>query len=422
MKDENKGKGKATAESPQTSDRDTRQAASSNVASNAAQTLASALRTTMASSQLGSLMQPASGGKAEFQGQDSIGETEELRDWLVQDLQSGGTSSSSSNVLAGAGAQTFRTTRAPEREQQEIFQNFERGMSLSDAKQGEPGFKPSDGLTRDDVGLSQAWDEATQQYRWQATGLDPASARPIRSYTELDAPLHDSVRVSSTQAPPSQSWTYASPATALLAQTDDVFALLDAEDQLAPTSIASVSTAPQSEELSEQFLSQFDSLYRPPSPTYPSFSREQAKLHLQLAEAQASQQGKTELGIPRPDNPSLQEGVYAPTSEQALQSIFDGRVESSDVTEKQDVSDRGEEIVRKITKYFGASSYLDDVYGERSVLRETIEVVKKEKDGDREKRERAIRRLESLWGHLSNTPPHESKGKDWVDAWLLKNT
>lgn len=375
-------------------------------------------------------MQSASGGKAEFQGQGT-GTSGDLRDWLVQDLRSTSSAAGGSSIGAGgSGRQTFRTAAGQsQQEQQGMFQDFERGLDLSDARRTQMDFKPSDGLGQSTANLGQAWNEATQQERWQATGLDPTTAHPVRSYTDLDEPMHASVRANSFQTPfAAQNRTYAPPAAAPLAQTDDVFALLDSEHHSDPSpAIASTSqtTIPKTDsDLPEKILSQFDPLYRPPSPTHSSFSREQATLHLQLAESQASQQGKAELAVPRPDNPALQEGVYAPTAEQALQSIFEGRIESSD-TREEEGGDRGEEIVRKITKWFGASSYLDDVYGESPVLRETIEVVRKEKEGDKEKRERAIRRLESLWGHLSNTPPQqrdEKRGADWVDGWLLKNT
>lgn len=274
-----------------------------------------------------------------------------------------------------------------------MFDEFQRGLSFN--------------------GTPQGGDEGVRGSRWQETGLDPSRARLVGSYTELDGPLHEAVRRdhSSTSLPNAQTQRNPPPAaTAPLAQTDDVFALLDEEERTTP---AAPTTAPQNPDLASTVLSNFFPHYRPPSPSHPSFNTEQAALHLTLAETQQSSQARRDLLIPRPDNPALQEGVYASTAEAALESIFNptGRTESSDVREE-----RGKEVLRKITRYFGATSYIDDVYGVSPVLREIVETVEQ---GEGEKRERAVRRLEKLWQHLSGEKP---KGAEWVDGWLMNNT
>ncbi|SPO32104.1 uncharacterized protein UTRI_02661 [Ustilago trichophora] len=454
MADESKEKGKAPARRDDDNS-GTNRSTSGSGASTAAQTLASALRTTMASSQLGSLMASASGGKAEFAGTAAAGGGSggDLRDWLVQDLRS----SSAGSGAAGAarnvgGTKTFRSAEQSgaeaQQRDQKLFNDFQRGLSLEPTRGADFAPSPQTVLAQGDsnASLNSAWEGSVQgsrASRWEATGLDPTTVQPIHSYSQLDDPLHASVRSDhphhlQQQPQPTVARSYAPANTVPLAQTQDIFALLDEEGQssapssVAPMSVASTSTARlpnaqgQNQDLSDQVLSNFDPTYRPPSPTNSGFSREQATLHLQLAEAQASEQGRQELAVPRPDNSALEEGVYARTAEDALKSIFDGRMESSEVEEEKgkegEKGDRGKEVVRKIIRWFAGSSYVQDVYGLPPLLRETIEVVEKD-SGDEEKRERAIRRLESLWGHLSNTKPQsQSQGSDWVDGWLRTNT
>lgn len=306
-----------------------------------------------------------------------------------------------------------------------MFDDFQRALTLDNGQaEGRVGGGE----------MEQSWTAAQHRgVEWQTTGLDPTTAKPLHSYTELDEPLHTSVQndhrlnhnvpsvIHAQRVPP--------PAVAApLAQSDDIFALLDAEQQQAPhpETSAPTSAVPHTADTdANASISQFDTHYRPPSPTHPSFTREQAALHLALSETHLSDQSQQDLLLPLPDNPSLQEGVYAPTPEAALSSILNpsGRTESTDIAETQ-VQERGREVVKKITKYFGATSYIDDVYGVSPVLRETIEEVVK-KDNTEENRLKAVSRLESLWGHLSNTKPSEGeagRGAEWVDNWLLKNT
>ncbi|SPO25225.1 uncharacterized protein UTRI_02661_B [Ustilago trichophora] len=450
MVDESKGKGKAAAQRDDDNagtNQPTSSSSSGNAASTAAQTLASALRTTMASSQLGSLMASASGGKADFVGTAAGGGGPggELRDWLVQDLRSSPASSDATWAAGNVGGKRmFRSAEQSgveaQQRDQKLFDDFQQGLSLNSTSGAEFAPTSQTALVQGDnnASFNSAWESSVQgsrASRWEATGLDPAIAQPIHSYSQLDSPLHASVR-SDYHHQPAIARPSAPANAAPLAQTQDIFALLDEEGQTsAPTTVAPMSVASTSttrlpgdlgpnQDLSHEVLSKFDPIYRRPSPTNSGFSREQATLHLQLAEAQASEQGRQELAVPRPDNPALEEGVYARTAEDALRSIFDGREESNEVKEEKErlQGDRGKEVVRKITRWFAGSSYIQDVYGLPPLLRETIEVV--EKDGaDEEKREKAIRRLESLWGHLSNTNPQShSQGSDWVDGWLRTNT
>lgn len=440
MADEQSGKGKGKAparEGDASRSNETRTSSGSgDGVSNAALSLASALRSSMASSQLGSLMQSASGGKTEF-AQGGSGNAD-LREWLVSDLRAGANASSVGSTTSVPAKPSFRSTSqgasADGAETEHMFREFERGLTLDQSALRA-------GPTGEDAALQQAWAlntnaGALQAGGWRGTGMDPRTTGSIHSYTELDAPLHASVRKayaeSSTSAGQAQrpSRLGSFPATAApLAQSDDIFALLDAEEQASTQPNRNIPAMPQdpTSALSSEVLSRFDAAYRAPSPSNSGFSREQAAMHLSLAEAQASEQGRQELAVPRPDNPSAQEGVYAPTAEAALASILEGRPESSDVTETQTHDqERGIAVVRKITRYFGASTYLDDVYGQSPLLRETIEQATQPADDARseQNRQKAIRRLESLWSHLTNTPPQpeSSRGSDWVDSWLRTHT
>jgi hypothetical protein len=386
----------------------------------------------MASTQLGSLMQSASGGKTEF-AQGGSGNAD-LREWLVSDLRAGANASSAGSTTNVPAKPSFRSTSqgasADGAETEHMFREFERGLALDQSALRA-------GPTGEDAALQQAWAlntnaGALQAGGWRGTGMDPSTTGSIHSYTELDSPLHASVRKayaeSSTSAGQAQrpSRLGSFPATAApLAQSDDIFALLDAEEQASSQPNRNIPAMPQdpTSALSSEVLSRFDAAYRAPSPSNSGFSREQAAMHLSLAE----EQGRQELAVPRPDNSSAQEGVYAPTAEAALASILDGRPESSDVMETQTHDqERGIAVVRKITRYFGASTYLDDVYGQSPLLRETIEQATQPADDAKseQNRQKAIRRLESLWSHLTNTPPQpeSSRGSDWVDSWLRSHT
>ena len=450
MTDEDKGKGKGKAhpsQPPRAAEDDGTSASQVGTGRSAALTLSSALRTTMASAQLGSLVQTAAGGKADFQ---SLGGGKDLREWLVEDLRASSTASSSATSGGQVGrieGKAFRSSKSQaeqDLEQTDLFKDFERGLVLDN--RSNVHLTPI--VAGNGADLERAWQEGQnlqQSSGWLKTGLDPNSARPIGSFVELDAPLHSSVRrdhAQSTTAAVSTGHSNA-PATALrapLAETEDIFALLDAEQpqkQQQPGA-AKRNTIPPSQDpgtqSSHEVLSHFDSAYRAPSPSNTSFSRDQAAMHLALAEAQASEQGRQELAIPRPDDPASHEGVYAATAEEALKSIFERRAEPSNATEEtvEEQTDRGQEVVKKITSWFGTSSYLDDVYGSAPLLKETIEQVVRPKadqaGNTEENREKAIRRLESLWNHLSNTPPAPQPGDsmgnsgDWVDSWLRNNT
>ena len=425
MADESKGKGKAPARS---SGRDEEQDARSDQATRSnstAQSLAAALRTTMASSQLSSVMQTiGASGKHDPQrfGSSSAERSGELRDWLVQDLRSSPTAADSTVESSRTG--TFRSSASgveeASAEAEKMFEHFQRGLMLNE---GSSETAAKEELAQDTIGqgvdkLEHSWDAAQQApIRWQATGLDPTTARRVDTYTDLDAPLHASVRKDQSVAP-AQASNASFVVAAPLVQSDDIIALLDAEESHAQASAPTPTTR-----LSETVLSQFSPRYRAPSPSHPSFTREQAALHLALAEAQASTQSQRDLVIPRPDNRAAQQGVYARTPQDALSSIFasTGRQESSHVTESESVDDRGRAVIRKITRWFGASTYIDDVYGVSPVLKETIEEALKP-DNSQENRDKAVRRLESLWRHLSASEPQTDTRANWVDGWLLKNT
>ncbi len=249
MADDQKGKGKAPAQEGNTARSNETRASSGpgDGVSSAALSLASALRSSMASSQLGSLMQSASGGKAEF-AQGGSGNAD-LREWLVSDLRAGANTSSAGSTTSAPAKPSFRSTsqgaRADGAETEHMFKEFERGLTLDQSVLRA-------GLTGEDAALQQAWAQntnagASQAGGWRGTGMDPSTAGSIRSYTELDAPMHASVRQayaeSSSSAGQAQSASRLGsfPASAApLAQSDDIFALLDARSKLPPNRIATV--------------------------------------------------------------------------------------------------------------------------------------------------------------------------------------
>ncbi|SNX83679.1 uncharacterized protein MEPE_02386 [Melanopsichium pennsylvanicum] len=469
MVDNSKGKGKAPSSSQPSSNRDEQERASSNRGgvSSTSQSLASSLRSSMAASQLGSLMQGISGGKAEFQPSGGSSGTE-LRDWLVQDLRgASGGSPQALNATSRSHTQAFRTSAGLDIEQDKLFDDFSQGLVLdkTSGQSEQADFRIQQDLLSNSQAVDQAWkdsvkDNSASESRWISTGVNPTSARPIQSYTDFDSPLHEAVRqqhspqyTSYANMGTTTAIAYQSASAAPLALTDDIFALLDSEQQPSEPTFTSDSNAPSFAPSAESkstlalttndsslnvVLSKFDPHYRSPSPSNEGFTREQATLHMQLAKAQASEQGRQELQMPRPDNPTLQEGVYAATALEALKSVFEGRGDSTRVTEEEEKSqDRSSDVVRKITKYFSASTYLDDVYGVCPLLRETIEeAIKPKVEADDEtsaaqeaKRQKAIQRLESLWNHLSNKQPasttnttSNAQGTEWVDSWLRNNT
>ncbi len=155
--DKGKGKGKASGTNNVSDAQRNAEGTSTSRsgASGAAQSLASALRTTMASSQLGSLMANASGGKAEFAPRG--GSSGDLKDWLVQDLRSSSSSSAAvgGTGVGGAGVSSFRSAptqaAAQSAEQAKMFDDFQQGLTLDQrgqATSAEAAFKPQDGLLR----------------------------------------------------------------------------------------------------------------------------------------------------------------------------------------------------------------------------------------------------------------------------------
>lgn len=381
--------------------------------------LASTLRSTVASSQLASVLNSAAGGrKDDF---TSTGTSDQgLREWLTQDLRS--TASSSSPRASGTAPSTgFRTNGQMRHDRNDDdFAQFGSGSvqasPLTDTKSLQEGVGSLSIQPRNHVD-------------WEQAGIDPhrEAGSAIASYTDLDAPLHNAVRGSHTHRIP-----LATTGTQPLPPSD-IFALLDAEEESsAPPVETSSSRQPG---LSSTVLHNFDTHYTPPSPTNSGFSAEQAAMHLALAEAQAAEQGQQELLVPRPDNASAREGVYAPTAQDAFHSIFHARPESSTSHQQhQHLSTDGETVVRNITRYFAPSTYLDDVYGLPPLLRETIDQATNiDGHSTEQNRQIAIRRLESLWNHITNTaPPSQpspsashhptAHSSQWVDAWLRTNT
>ncbi len=319
-------------------------------------------------------------------------------------------------------------------ETEHMFREFERGLALDQSALRA-------GPTGEDAALQQAWALNTNAGALQAGGcaalgwIQARQGRYTRTRSWIRLCMHRYARPTLRALPQLDRLSVlpglarSQPRRLHLRRVTTSLRFSTPRSKPPSNRIANIPAMPQdpTSALSSEVLSRFDAAYRAPSPSNSGFSREQAAMHLSLAEAQASEQGRQELAVPRPDNSSAQEGVYAPTAEAALASILDGRPESSDVMETQTHDqERGIAVVRKITRYFGASTYLDDVYGQSPLLRETIEQATQPADDAKseQNRQKAIRRLESLWSHLTNTPPQpeSSRGSDWVDSWLRSHT
>ncbi|WFD44198.1 hypothetical protein MPSI1_002864 [Malassezia psittaci] len=187
--------------------------------------------------------------------------------------------------------------------------------------------------------------------------------------------------------------------------------------------------------------------WRPPSPSDgPLITQEQHVMHERLAKRQAGlDEGhsfrQAESYVPPADDAALNEGVYAATPQEALQSIWDAqttreahvrRFRAEEATKPVSGPNytqvRGQEIVDKLRGWIVRQGYIEDVYGLPPLVAQTFgEAMDEAKTEEQEERRaKAIRRLDALYKHLSapsydsssdsNTIPATQQMEDWLQT------
>ncbi|WFD00301.1 hypothetical protein MYAM1_003049 [Malassezia yamatoensis] len=168
--------------------------------------------------------------------------------------------------------------------------------------------------------------------------------------------------------------------------------------------------------------------WRPPSPSDgPTITEEQHRMHERLAKRQVGLDEQhsfrqAESYIPPADDATLNEGVYAATPQEALQSIWDAQ-NTREAHVRQFRADeatkpvsgpsytqiRGQEIVDKLRGWIVRQGYIEDVYGLPPLVAQTFgEAMDEGKTEEQEERRaKAIRRLDALYRHLS-APSYDS--------------
>ncbi|KAL4400355.1 hypothetical protein ACI68E_003272 [Malassezia pachydermatis] len=181
--------------------------------------------------------------------------------------------------------------------------------------------------------------------------------------------------------------------------------------------------------------------WRPPSPSQgDQMTREQYLLHVHLAEVQTGvsheQPYRQAEGVePPPDDARLAEGVYAPTAEQALETVLDtqgtreARVQEFRTTTEGSVPTsaytqiRGQAIVDRLRGWLVREGFTDEVYGLPPLVAKTFgeATASSEDQQTEERRATAIRRLDALYKHLSLSPAGSRSGAAEMEAWLQSN-
>ncbi|UZJ53327.1 hypothetical protein CBS101457_002647 [Exobasidium rhododendri] len=149
-----------------------------------------------------------------------------------------------------------------------------------------------------------------------------------------------------------------------------------------------------------------------------TMSEEQREMHRALHTLQNSKEREDEKVRPPDDNEAARTGVYAATPTEALQAIWNGSTEgeraSAHVRDSQ--SSEGN-VTRKIREILKRGSYVDDVYGLPPELESTIvQAEEAETEENKDRRAKAISRLDALYRHLGATPQPGSIG-DFVKDW-----
>jgi hypothetical protein len=148
-------------------------------------------------------------------------------------------------------------------------------------------------------------------------------------------------------------------------------------------------------------------------------SAEQKEMHLALTALQNSDERADEKITPPDDNEAARTGVYAATPAEALQAIWnettEGERASSHVRDSPHSS--GGSVSRRIREILKRGSYVDDVYGVPPQLEKTIvQAEEEETEENKDRRQKAIRRLDALYRHLG-AGSQPTSISDYVKEW-----
>ncbi|SPO37246.1 uncharacterized protein PSFLO_02718 [Pseudozyma flocculosa] len=426
-----------------------------------ASSVIASMRSSMAGNQIGSLLASASGGKGDFasfrQNGQAAGQPlskDELRSAMMADLAGG--SAAAGGSATGA---TFRSSPASQAPSGASHRYDAFALPPTIPRGDAAGGAPVAPSPHQDVGM-----------------YSPDRIGPYTSSSELDRALHAQVRamealnvgarmtldgawqdaeqsarnltddqrdlaldpewnqrwasgVGGVDFPPLQAraqrqQTDAQAGSQMTSSSDfmDLLAADEAQESLEGASAAEFAR-PAWDRTSDATLASLPTQWRPPSPSLPAHlcvTREQFEMHRAISAAQTDAEHALRQGegiAPRADDREAREGVYAPTAEEALRSIWEGR---------------GGAVEKSVPN--------PDVYGLPPTLAETMRKAVADASpeeapaGNEEARKKAIQRLEALWGHLSNTRPSSTAqagavetaapapksagGADWMEAWL----
>lgn len=179
----------------------------------------------------------------------------------------------------------------------------------------------------------------------------------------------------------------------------------------------------------------------PPLPDGPStISEEQHAMHIELARRQADEANPFRAGervLPEADDPALREGVYAPTPEAALATVWDAqgaRAERVRAFRQTESEHDAQEVIARLRGWIVRDGYVTEVYGLPPTLVRMFGEAEQPRSDDPstdERRERAIRRLEALCRHLSGPEGEASLAAgraqgagpaDVMEDWLKTHT
>jgi hypothetical protein len=142
-------------------------------------------------------------------------------------------------------------------------------------------------------------------------------------------------------------------------------------------------------------------------------------MHRALHQLQNSEDRANEKIRPPDDDAVARTGVFAATPEEALQAIWDGSAEGERASSLvRDSQESGQNISRKIRELLKRGSYVDDVYGMPPQLQKTIVAAEEpETDENRDRRAKAIARLDALYRHLGAPSSIDASIDDFVRNW-----
>lgn len=133
-------------------------------------------------------------------------------------------------------------------------------------------------------------------------------------------------------------------------------------------------------------------------------------MHVALAERQMAEDNPFCAGertLPTADDPVLKEGVFAPTPQEALASVWDAQgTREQKVREFRGAEDTHDTqvIIDRLKGWTVRDGYVTEVYGLPETLARTFGEAQQPRSDDpstEERRERAIRRLNALYNHLN---------------------